>query len=210
MRHQTTWDGITDQAILERDRWMCWICKRRIGKTFTYPDKRSASIDHILPLSLGGDDTQYNKKAAHFGCNMARGTGRPGEQMPLAFGLDELAALTPRKRPRPAPKPQPCKTCGELKSIGQACGLHEPVRYTNCKRCGTPIIKRGRAICRACETCAADGCTSAGTFGRGYCTPHYMRFNQYGDVFSDIPIAQDHVTRHEVARLIQLRLSKMA
>jgi len=89
MRHQATWDRITDQQILERDKWMCWICKRRIGKTFKYPHPRSASIDHLLPLSLGGDDTAFNKKAAHLRCNMARGNGRPGEQLPL--GIAALA-----------------------------------------------------------------------------------------------------------------------
>jgi 5-methylcytosine-specific restriction endonuclease McrA len=86
MRHQGTWDGITDQEILERDRWMCWLCKRRIGKTFRYPHPRSASIDHIVPLSRDGDDTAFNKRAAHLGCNMARGNGRRGEQMTLNFG----------------------------------------------------------------------------------------------------------------------------
>jgi hypothetical protein len=85
--HQVTWDGVTDEQILERDRWMCWICRKRIGKKFRYPSPRSASIDHELPLSLGGDDTAFNKRAAHLGCNMARGAARDGGQLPLASAL---------------------------------------------------------------------------------------------------------------------------
>lgn len=83
LRRARTWDGVTDPAIFERDRWRCWICGKRIGKKLRYPHPRSASIDHEVPLSLGGDDTALNKHAAHLGCNVARGNRI--EQMPL-FG----------------------------------------------------------------------------------------------------------------------------
>ena len=75
LRHAQTWDGITDEEILERDGWRCQIpgCKRRpIRKDLKYPHLRSKSVDHIVPLSHGGDDTAENKRAAHLGCNMAR------------------------------------------------------------------------------------------------------------------------------------------
>jgi hypothetical protein len=102
MRHATTWDGVSDAEVLERDRWMCGICRKRIGKKFRYPHPRSASVDHLLPLSLGGDDTALNKRAAHLGCNMSRGNGRPGEQMPLPFGADVALSPRPARRARPA------------------------------------------------------------------------------------------------------------
>jgi hypothetical protein len=147
---QVTGDGVTDEQILERDKWTCRIDQclyrsRRINPKYKYPDKRSASIDHILPLSLGGDDTQYNKRACHFGCNMARGTGRPGEQMPLAFGLDQMAALTPRKKAR---KPRPCKTCGEPLADGR-CQFHMRVHYYTCRFCGKTrtAARPGRKVC---------------------------------------------------------------
>jgi hypothetical protein len=109
---------------------MCWICKRRIGKTFKYPHPRSPSIDHILPLSLGGDDTALNKKAAHLGCNMARGAGRPGEQMPMAFGLDPDVVLEPRW----VKQARQCSVCGEPVK-GKRCRLHMPVHYSTCQAC---------------------------------------------------------------------------
>lgn len=211
LRHQASWDGVSDEEILERDRWMCWICKRRISKTFKYPHPRSASIDHLIPLALGGDDTAFNKKAAHLSCNMSRGTGRQDEHPMLNFSLDPDAEIRPRARRLPVYTPRPCKICGELREKGLACSLHEPVRYGTCKRCSTPIIKRGRtSICQACERCAADGCRSAGSFGRGYCAPHYHRLNRYGDAFSDIPLAQGRRGKLEVAALIRLRLAKDA
>jgi len=88
LRHAETWDGISDAEILERDGWRCQIpgCKRRpIRKDLKYPHPRSKSIDHIIPLSLGGDDTAVNKRAAHLGCNMARGNKAGIEQVAL-FG----------------------------------------------------------------------------------------------------------------------------
>ncbi len=104
--HQLTYDGVSDEQILRRDGWRCRmdVClyrSRRINPEYKYPDQRSASIDHVLPLSLGGDDTEYNRRAAHLGCNMARGQGRPGESMPLCFD----ATFAPRERRKPARKP---------------------------------------------------------------------------------------------------------
>lgn len=77
------WDGVADRAILERDRWQCGIpgCRqpaRAIDPAVRYPDPASPSVDHIVPLSLGGGDTERNKRAAHLGCNVARGN-RPDE-----------------------------------------------------------------------------------------------------------------------------------
>lgn len=147
LRIAATFDGVTDAEIFERDRWMCWLCRKRIGKSFRYPHPRSASIDHVLPLSRGGDDTALNKRAAHLFCNMSRHDGRPGEQMPLPFGL-EGGELVPRPRtPRPR-KPKPCLTCGEP-GFG-ICELHVEIFYCRyCKR--SSPRSGGRQVCEAPE-----------------------------------------------------------
>ena len=93
LRHAESWDGITDEEILERDGWRCQIpgCKRRpIRKDLKYPHPRSKSVDHIIPLSLGGDDTAVNKRAAHLGCNMARSNKMGFEQIGLFGVIREL------------------------------------------------------------------------------------------------------------------------
>lgn len=89
LRHAETWDGVGDEEILDRDGWRCQIpgCKRRpIRRDLKYPHPRSKSIDHVIPLSLGGDDTAVNKRAAHLGCNIARGNRAGSEQIAL-FGV---------------------------------------------------------------------------------------------------------------------------
>jgi HNH endonuclease len=78
-----TWDGVSDAQILERDGWRCGICRTRIGKSFKHPHPRSASIDHIIPLSMGGDDTAANKRAAHLACNCGRRNWAGWEQVAL-------------------------------------------------------------------------------------------------------------------------------
>lgn len=82
-RRAETFDGVTDIEILERDRWRCGICGQRIGTSFKYPHPRSKSIDHVIPLSQGGDDTAANKRAAHLGCNTRRMNRGGNEQLAM-------------------------------------------------------------------------------------------------------------------------------
>jgi len=75
-QHRKTWDGVTDQQILKRDEWACQIPGCELGPIqvdMVHPHPLSPSIDHIVPLSRGGDDTQANKCAAHLACNVRRG-----------------------------------------------------------------------------------------------------------------------------------------
>ena len=48
-----------------------------------WPDPEAASVDHIVPLSLGGDDTKANIQLAHFGCNCRKRNRGGGEQLRL-------------------------------------------------------------------------------------------------------------------------------
>lgn len=81
--HAETYDGVTNEQILERDRWRCGICRKMIGKSFKWPHPRSASVDHVIPLSQGGDDTAANKRAAHLACNCGRMNRGGGEQLAM-------------------------------------------------------------------------------------------------------------------------------
>lgn len=82
-RRAETWDGVTDEQIFERDRWRCGICGQRIGKSFKAPHPRSKSIDHVVPLIEGGDDTAANKRASHLLCNTARRDRGGNEQLAM-------------------------------------------------------------------------------------------------------------------------------
>ena len=60
------------EAIFERDNWTCQLCQEPIDSELQYPDPGFASIDHIIPISLRGDDTPDNVQAAHLGCNWSK------------------------------------------------------------------------------------------------------------------------------------------
>lgn len=67
----------THEEIFERDGWVCQICHQPIDRDVEWPAPGSVSLDHIVPLSRGGEHTRANTQAAHLGCNCsknARGT----------------------------------------------------------------------------------------------------------------------------------------
>lgn len=59
--------------IFERDEWICGICSQAVDPALTSPEPMSASIDHIVPVSLGGNHTRANVRLAHLRCNTKRG-----------------------------------------------------------------------------------------------------------------------------------------
>jgi len=64
------------EAIKVRDRMRCCICGRKVAM-------KDFSLDHTIPLSLGGSHTQENLRVAHLRHNIQRGAGRLSVQMVL-------------------------------------------------------------------------------------------------------------------------------
>lgn len=67
----------------DRDGWKCGICRRKVDRTLPYPDPRSPSLDHIIPLSERGPHTYANCRITHLGCNTARSNRGGNEQLAL-------------------------------------------------------------------------------------------------------------------------------
>ena len=63
-------DYINPRTIYERDNWTCGICGEPVDKRLNYPDYKSATIDHIIPVSKGGTHTHDNVQCAHWDCNV--------------------------------------------------------------------------------------------------------------------------------------------
>jgi 5-methylcytosine-specific restriction endonuclease McrA len=59
--------------VFERDAWMCGICGEPIDMSLVHPHVMSASLDHIVPLALGGEHSYENCQAAHLSCNSSKG-----------------------------------------------------------------------------------------------------------------------------------------
>jgi 5-methylcytosine-specific restriction endonuclease McrA len=84
-RYGIDYKWVNPLKIFERDAWRCGLCHRQIPQGVPYPHPRSPSIDHIVPLSQGGDHSPVNLQAAHLRCNVAKGNRGAGFQARL-FG----------------------------------------------------------------------------------------------------------------------------
>jgi hypothetical protein len=58
--------------VFERDDWKCGICGMTVDRESRFPDHRSASLDHVVPLSKGGSHTYENVQCSHYGCNHSK------------------------------------------------------------------------------------------------------------------------------------------
>lgn len=62
----------TDRAVFERDSWTCHLCHKPVDPDLPRSHPMGATIDHLIPLSLGGIDTESNVALAHRSCNRKR------------------------------------------------------------------------------------------------------------------------------------------
>ncbi len=69
-------DAVVEQfdphEVFDRDGWFCQLCGEEVDAFLLYPNGRSASLDHVRPVSHGGDHTQENTQLAHLECNLRK------------------------------------------------------------------------------------------------------------------------------------------
>lgn len=66
--------ALSVNGLIERDGSDCHLCGGAIDVSVRWPDPASATIDHIVPGSLGGGHGEDNLALAHFRCNVAKGS----------------------------------------------------------------------------------------------------------------------------------------
>lgn len=77
------YDAVNRLKVFERDGWRCGICRKKIDRDVAYPHPSSASLDHIVPVAIGGDHVLENMQSAHLKCNRKKGIAADGEQLAL-------------------------------------------------------------------------------------------------------------------------------
>lgn len=77
------YEPINRLKVYERDNWRCGICKQRIDKRIQYPHPMSASLDHVIPMSLGGGHLYSNVQCSHWICNVRKSNTGFGDQLAL-------------------------------------------------------------------------------------------------------------------------------
>lgn len=63
--------------ILERDDWTCYLCGVRTDPGLSAYDPTSPTVDHVVPLSKGGQHTRENLRCACLRCNSTKGDADP-------------------------------------------------------------------------------------------------------------------------------------
>lgn len=65
-------DTVIPKKVYERDKWKCVSCGCKVVMCKAY-QPRQASIDHIIPLSMGGSHTYGNVQTMCVTCNSSKG-----------------------------------------------------------------------------------------------------------------------------------------
>ena len=71
--------------IFERDEWTCQLCWLPVDPELKHPNPGCRTIDHIIPLFLGGSDTEDNVQLAHFSCNCSKVRSPEPSVVPMNF-----------------------------------------------------------------------------------------------------------------------------
>ncbi|MCP4601707.1 MAG: HNH endonuclease [Proteobacteria bacterium] len=66
-------EPVNVKVLHARDGGVCQICGGKVDIDLPYPHPKSASIDHIVPVSKDGEHSYKNTRLTHFMCNVYRG-----------------------------------------------------------------------------------------------------------------------------------------
>lgn len=74
---------VSRKKVFEADGYRCHICGRKTNPTKVAPHPTAPTIDHVIPLALGGTHEPLNTRTACFRCNSSKGHTGHGDQMLL-------------------------------------------------------------------------------------------------------------------------------
>jgi len=63
----------TEKEVLEKYGLICHICLKNIDLSLNRRDPMGFQVDHVIPLSRGGEDKLDNVKPSHAKCNQQKG-----------------------------------------------------------------------------------------------------------------------------------------
>lgn len=74
--------------VFNADGYRCHLCGGMTVKSARVPHPHAPTVDHIIPLSEGGQHDMSNVRTACFICNSRKGARGGGEQFAIALDLD--------------------------------------------------------------------------------------------------------------------------
>jgi 5-methylcytosine-specific restriction endonuclease McrA len=82
--------------LLAKQRWRCVYCDRKVSESAAPNVPHRATLEHILPVSMGGMTTVNNCAVACFECNQQRGNQRvtvPADKLAKAKHAERWATV---------------------------------------------------------------------------------------------------------------------
>lgn len=80
--HQNLPKFVDRYVVFERDNFLCKLCGAPMDMSAAPRSPLSPSIDHIVPVSRGGEHTYENTQSAHLTCNMSKGAREAPKTIP--------------------------------------------------------------------------------------------------------------------------------
>jgi 5-methylcytosine-specific restriction endonuclease McrA len=65
---------MTVEKLVERDGDKCFICEDPVDMSLPRTNRYGATVEHVIPLKRGGQDTPENLRLAHWICNVRKGS----------------------------------------------------------------------------------------------------------------------------------------
>jgi 5-methylcytosine-specific restriction endonuclease McrA len=76
------YEPVNPMKVFERDGWKCHLCRKKTPRKLRgTTDPRAPEMDHIMPLSKGGDHTYANVACSCRACNQAKSNTPMGQTM---------------------------------------------------------------------------------------------------------------------------------
>lgn len=88
--------SITRPVVYAQSNWKCHLCGKRVRRNLKYPHPKSASLDHIVPLSWRSQSPGHvwgNVALAHLRCNQSKGARFAGSTRPAPRRPSMISAL---------------------------------------------------------------------------------------------------------------------
>ena len=73
--------AISLPELYRRDHGRCGLCGGRVRSTLKYPHPGAPTVDHVIPITVGGKNELLNAQLAHARCNTAKGNRKCSSQM---------------------------------------------------------------------------------------------------------------------------------
>lgn len=68
----TNGNRISHDEVARRDNYICYLCNESVDMTLPRTSRYGATLDHVVPLKLGGKDELDNVRIAHWICNIRK------------------------------------------------------------------------------------------------------------------------------------------